>query len=67
MSISTDYGIPRVLWLIRNLKPKKVLDVEYGNGKFGTLIRFRLEEDLPQSEWSEIRIDGLATVAPART
>lgn len=67
MPSSTDYAIPRVMWLIHSLQPKSVLDVGCGTGKYGMLIRFALEEDLAPEKWGELRIDGLDVQLPHRS
>jgi SAM-dependent methyltransferase len=67
MPSSTHYAIPRVLWLAEQLKPRRVLDVGCGTGKYGVLLRFALEETLPPSEHQELVIDGLDGFQPKMT
>jgi len=64
MPHSTHYAIPRVLWLAETLKPRTVLDVGCGSGKYGVLFRFTLEQVLPPQERAKLRIDGLDAVRP---
>jgi hypothetical protein len=67
VSSSTHYAIPRVLWLAESLRPKRVLDVGCGSGKYGVLFRFVLEELFDPSEHDTLVIDGLDAFQPTVT
>lgn len=62
MAGSTDYAIPRLLWAVRSLRPRRVLDVGCGGGKFGVFFRFALDEVFGPEAAAEVTIDGLDAV-----
>ena len=67
MASSYPENIPLIIQTIARLKPKSVLDVGCGSGKYGVLMReyFRKRPNPEKSGWQEIpRIDALEVFKP---
>jgi len=58
-------GVPAVIGTVKRLRPRRVLDIGVGTGKWGFLLREQtdLEHERRRSEW-ELTIDGIEGYAP---
>lgn len=66
MPFSSDYAIGRVVWVARNLRPHRILDVGCGSGKYGALFRLILDGEKGQTDTENTTIDGIDGYLPTR-